>query len=603
MNLATEGGAQTVVSGATAPANTPDTSRSLDILERVLGEIGQAARMTEGTFVGIGQRLESSINTIDGLTTTFQTLMEELGSDELVRATADLSQVSTRLGALAHAPRDSEAVLGRITKLTDAMTSRVGRMRKAVQAVDVLAVNAKIAAAHLGSGGEGFSTFAEEITRAMKVAQENLDGFAEQLQSMSERLRAATASQRALSQQRDQAIRTIPDQLARSVAAIAGRRRQAENTAAAIQRKTVEVGQRVGTAVMAMQIGDTSRQRIEHSEFALTLVARLFGRATRSAVDFDLSAVPAEEKHRLLDAVSALSLAQLTDTAEELDDQLGEIAGSLSQLAGDAHEIAGLGQQTYSSDGAEAGSFLRELEEDVRHARGLLEDLGNAQTEGDDVMAGVLETTKALVRNISAIQSLESDIRLMGLNTTLRSSRLGNEGRALTVIAQELRTCSNLTATEAEAVLADLDAMVEAAGASAGADPEKRLAEITELTNILVTSVGRLSTTANALSAALVTLDRDSETVAASLQQTSTEIRAKAEIGAILKQASASLAGVQGDTAIDEEMGDPGGILAAIFGKYTMAREREVHARVLKCALPSVAETPAAGGADDDIFF
>ncbi len=606
MNLGTEGGAQTVVAGVTAPRSHAGADRALDTLERVLGEIGQAARMTEGTFVGIGQRLESSINTIDGLTATFKTLMEELGSDALVQATADLSQVSARIGALAHAPRDSEAVLGKIAGLTEAMTGRVGRMRKAVQAVDVLAVNAKIAAAHLRTGGEGFATFAEEITRAMKVAEENLDGFAEQLDAMAERLKAATANQRALSQQRDQAIRTIPDQLARSVSAIAGRRRQAESTAAAIQQKTVEVGTRVGTAVMAMQIGDTSRQRIEHSEFALTLVARLFGRATRSAVDFDLAAVPAEEKHRLLDAIGALSLAQLTDTAEELDDQLGEIAASLGQLAGDAHEIAGLGQQTYSSDGAQsgrvaAGSFLSELEEDVRHARGLLEDLGNAQTEGDGVMAGVLETTKALVRNISAIQSLESDIRLMGLNTTLRSSRLGNEGRALTVIAQELRTCSNLTATEAEAVLADLDAMVAAAGTSSGADPERRLAEITDLTNILVTSVDRLSQTANALSAALGALDRDSSSVAESLQQTSSEIRAKAEIGAILKQASAALAGVQSGAPLDEEMGDPGGILAAIFGKYTMAREREVHARVLKCELPAVTEAPAA--ADDDIFF
>jgi hypothetical protein len=603
MNLGTEDGAQTVVSGATAPRDPGDTNRSLDTLERVLREIGEAARMTEGTFVGIGQRLEASINTIDGLTSTFRTLMEELGSDELVQATADLSQVSTRIGAFAHAPRDSEAVLGRISVLTDAMTGRVGRMRKAVQAVDVLAVNAKIAAAHLKTGGEGFATFAEEITRAMKVAEENLDGFAEQLDLMSERLKAATANQSALSQQRDRAIRTIPDQLARSVSAIAGRRRQAENTAAAIQRKTVEVGTRVGTAVMAMQIGDTSRQRIEHSEFALTLVARLFGRATRSALDFDFSAVSAEEKHRILDAITALSLAQLSDTADELDSQVGEIAASLGELAGDAHEIAGLGQQTYSSDGAAAGSFLSELEEDVSHARRLLEDLRNAQTEGDGVMAGVLETTKALVRNISAIQSLESDIRLMGLNTTLRSSRLGNEGRALTVIAQELRTCSNLTATEAEAVLIDLDAMVEAAGTSSGADPERRLAEITDLGDILVRSVDRLSKTADSLSSALETLDRESETVASSLRQTSTEIRAKAEIGATLRRASSALSGVRGDAPIDEEMGDPGHILATIFGKYTMAREREVHARVLKCELPAVAEAPAGGGADDDIFF
>jgi hypothetical protein len=170
------------------------------------------------------------------------------------------------------------------------------------------------------------------------------------------------------------------------------------------------------------------------------------------------------------------------------------------------------------------------------------------------------------------------------------------------VIAQELRTCSNLTATEAEAVLVDLDAMVEAAGTSSGVDPERRLAEITDLTNVLVTSIERLSKTANALASALQTLDRESDGVAASLQQTSTEIRAKAEIGATLRRASASLAGVQSDSPLDDAMGDPGGILSAIYGKYTMVREREVHARILKGDYLAVAETPAAGGTDD-IFF
>jgi hypothetical protein len=218
-------------------------------------------------------------------------------------------------------------------------------------------------------------------------------------------------------------------------------------------------------------------------------------------------------------------------------------------------------------------------------------------------MAGVLETTKTLVRNISAIQSLESDIRLMGLNTTLRSSRLGHEGRALTVIAQELRTCSNLTATEAEAVLADLDAMVEAVGTSSGTDPERRLAEITELSTILVTSIDRLSKTADSLSIALEALDRESDSVAGSLQQTSTDIRAKAEIGTTLRRAATALENVQSDAPLDDELGDAGGMLSAIFGKYTMVREREVHARILKGDFPALAETPAAEDAADDIFF
>jgi len=610
MNLATEGGL-TALSGTTAPRSS-DTQGALDTLERVLNEIGMAARMTEGTFVGIGQRLEASINTIDGLTSTFQSLMQALASSESRQATADLSQVSHRITALADAPHDGETVLGRITGLTEAVTNRVGRMRKAVQAVDVLAVNAKIAAAHIGSDGEGFSTFAEEITRAMKVAEENLDGFAAELGGMSERLQEASRGQRELMRRRDQAIRTIPGQLARSVAAIGGRRKQAEATATEIQNKTTQVGQRVGSAVMAMQIGDTTRQRIEHVEFALGLVTRLFGRQARAAIDLDLGALAPGEKERLLSAISALSVAQLSDTAEELDAQVGEIAASLAKLAGDAREIAGLGRQTYAaSDLASGGyrpdSFLSDLEEDVRHARKLLEDLRAAQTAGDSVMAGVLETTKALVRNISAIQSLEADIRLMGLNTTLRSSRLGHEGRALTVIAQELRTCSNMTATEAEAVLIDLDAMVEAAGISTGADPERRLAEVTELSAIMVASVEILSKIAEALARALQTLDAESETVAASLQQTAAELRAKAEIGAILRRASAALKDLRGEAPLDEEPGNAGGILAAIFGKYTMAREREVHARILGGDLPVVPESPAPAGegaaAMDDIFF
>ena len=116
-------------------------------------------------------------------------------------------------------------------------------------------------------------------------------------------------------------------------------------------------------------------------------------------------------------------------------------------------------------------------------------------------------------------------------------------------------------------------------------------------------SVERLSKTAEALASALETLGRESEAVAAALQETSAEIHAKAEIGAILRRASSALAEVQSAVPLDEAIEDPAGLLAAIFRKYTMVREREVHARILKGDLPAMAEAPASGGGDDDIFF
>jgi chromosome segregation ATPase len=578
---------------------------AIDTLEQVLGEIRRASTLIEGAFVGIGDRLENSIGSLDRLTATFQSLQRDLGSPEMVEATRSLSQVSRRIADLASEPNASSEVLARITGLTRDTAQRVTRMRKAVKAVDVLAVNAKIAAAHLSAGGEGFASFADEIARAMQTAEENLDRFAGELARMSANIDQAAASQRELHARQDQAIRVIPDQLARSVSVIADRRSQAETTADQIQQKSLRIGQQVGGAVMGMQIGDTTRQRIEHAELALDLVCGMLGHHGRrgSSPDFDAATMPEDAKARLFDGICALQAAQLVDTAREFDGQVGAIVDSLGALAVDARDIAQLGQETFASGGARPGSFLSELEQDVAQAGELLESLRTAQAEGEQVMSAVLETTRSLVGNISAIQSLEADIRLMGLNTTLRSSRLGNEGRALTVIAQELRGCSNLTAQEAEAVMVDLDAMVAAAGATrADAAPQDRLQAVTEVAQVMNASVAALSTLAQVLADALDLLSRESETVVAALERTAAEIKVNAEIGAILRRAAAALDALPDRRVPAKDADTEHPLLTAVAASYTMAREREIHARILGGALPAVEAAPASGGTDD-IFF
>jgi hypothetical protein len=596
---------------SSGPAST------IEVLDGVLFDIRQASTATEGAFVGIGGRLETSISILEKLTAIFDKLLQGLGSEEMLRATEALSRVAERIAALAGTPNESWSILSKINGLTETTTARVARMHKAVRAVALLAVNAKIEAAHISSDSQGFSGFAEEIVRALKTAQENLDNFASDLAGMSDELAKATAGQRELGLRQDQAIRTIPDQLARSITAIGARRGQAEITVSEIQKKTLHVGQRVGSAVMAMQIGDTTRQRIEHTEFALELMRGIFGHCNGIGLtpDFDCGTLSEGDKDALLSMVCTLEAAQLTDTAEELDGQVGQIMDSLTELAVDARDIAALGQQTYASGNYRAGSFLSELSEDVEKAQALLEDLRTAQTASDRVMASVLATTRALVRNISAIQSLEADIRIMGLNTTLRCGRLGVEGRPLTVIAQELRACSNLTATEAEAIMADLDAMVAAASVTTETQPESRLVETADLSVTMNTSVDLLTKIADSLSEALGVLDRESNTVAEALGRTAAEIGANLEIGTVLRRASALLERSHFSEPIRTiESKDQEKIFAAIAGSYTMARERDIHRRVLgESSLPADqsqnGQSPAgsasnvADGALEDIFF
>jgi hypothetical protein len=605
MDLAPETMPLDPVSAGDAFIFTPP-SEALEVLDRVLDEVSRASTLVEGAFVGIGGRLESSIGSLDTLTAAFKNLQQDLGSTEMVEATRSLSQVSRRIADLASEPNTSADVLARITGLTRDTAQRVTRMRKAVKAVDVLAVNAKIAAAHLSAGGEGFSSFADEITRAMQTAEENLDRFAGELARMSSNIEEAGHSQRELHTRQDQAIRVIPNQLARSVEAIADRRRRAERTAEQIQQMSLQIGQRVGGAVMGMQIGDTTRQRIEHAELALDLVCALLGRRSRIALpaDFDSTAVPEDAKARLFDGICALQAAQLVDTAQELDGQVGAIVDSLGELAADARDIARLGQETYASGGTQEGSFLSELEQDVAQAGGLLESLRTTQAEVEQLMSAVLDTTRTLVGNINAIRSLEADIRLMGLNTTLRSSRLGNEGRALTVIAQELRACSNLTAQEAEAMMVDLDAMVAAASTTRGAAAvDDKLQAVTEIADVMNASVAALSKLAQVLADALDLLSRESETVVAALERTAAEIKVNAEIGAILRKAAGALdALLDGRVPVkDVDTGHP--LLEAIAAGYTMARERDIHARMLGGTFAISEPAKGSAGAVDDIFF
>ena len=52
----------------------------------------------------------------------------------------------------------------------------------------------------------------------------------------------------------------------------------------------------------------------------------------------------------------------------------------------------------------------------------------------------VAETARVLSGRLGAVQSIKTDVLFMALNTSLKSSRLGDAGRPLAAIAVELRS-------------------------------------------------------------------------------------------------------------------------------------------------------------------
>lgn len=297
--------------------------------------------------------------------------------------------------------------------------------------------------------------------------------------------------------------------------------------------------------------------------------------------------------------------------------------GVLGRLAVDAEEIVRLGQDVFGASahgGGSGGSFLQELEEDVRRARELFEGFHDARSRADEVMAEVLRISGRLVEHIGTVRAVEADIRIMGVNATLKSSRLGSVGRPLAVIAEELTLSSSRTGAEAAAATGDVETITTTASTLAGQNQTQRLAEIAAVTTSMDEAIGRLHEVAQAQVSALAALAQDGTTVVRVLTETTAGLAAAETIASTIRHAAArfseqvAAAKAAGTAAPDPNHPATVGLYAEIAALYTMARERTVHAaHAPRTAAPPTAPAAAAGSSGaaetsadaalDDIFF
>jgi len=363
---------------------------------------------------------------------------------------------------------------------------------------------------------------------------------------------------------------------------------------------------------MALQVGDITRQRIEHVEYALAVLTAILEPTAeaRHAGYGNWAALTEPQRHALAALCCRLQAAQLNDTADELDREIGRILSSLQELASDARAILRLGTEAFGASGERRGTFLGELEEKVGEVDALLNSFGKARREADRVAASVSAAATNLVSHISTVRSLEADIRIMGLNTTLKCGRLGTVGRPLSIIAQELRVYANQIAAEAGAVMTNLDGVVATAASLSGGEQEDRAADIAAVADSMTGSVARLSAAGESLAGALARLEQDSEAVASLLHETVARAAAHEEIGRALRQAAADLAKVMPDPAFRAENAAPQieRMLDLLARSYTMERERIIHdgrgeSRPSTRAAAVVAAAPSAATALDDILF
>lgn len=568
-----------------APAAQGARSNAADRLAR-------ARRTVEGRFLEAGEVLGRAVEGLSALVTALEQLAGAVDAGAVAETTAELNAAADGLMRLPERRGRRREGIARMNTAGRGLGGGIEEMRRNLAYLRAYAINVKITAGGIADAGREFGDFAQEICDCIEAGRGQLDAFEAELRALANTFYAAAAKEQTLADQCADLLPALPNGLRRSAEAMAAQRQRIGQAAVGVSHLARTVQRKVGQALGALQIGDITRQRLEHVDEGLAMLAE-----SRGLTD--------DQSRRLSAYVHGLLAAQLRAASADFHADVGRIGKAMSGLAVDAREILRLREMAFGDD--KAGGFLGQLESQVGQAVTLVDDMSRADDEARGLGGEVADATARLAERIVGLRDMKTDVQQMALNTTLKCSRIGEPGKPLAVIAVELRLHAGHMETSVQSALTGLDGLTEGASDLSGerdAQMEGGLA-VADIGARLGGAAERLRQAGEAVEADLEQLARQGDAVVDALNSAVARMDFQREIGAVIDAAAQAFDQRAGGFIHVDDLEAPlGDVLERLAKRYTMAQERETHASFTASlsfgAVEMIAQAPDG---DEDVLF
>jgi signal transduction histidine kinase len=250
------------------------------------------------------------------------------------------------------------------------------------------------------------------------------------------------------------------------------------------------------------------------------------------------------------------------------------------------------------ADSGNNNNAIRQLETGVAAARGAVREIEDVAHRAGELSRATSDTVGELLDGIGTVQIVRTDIHYMALNTNLRCSKIGEEGKAINVVTAELRNFAAALDGTAEKILTELQTLEIAANKLTsvhGEEGEQSLDQRLENALENIRSVG------DRMDAQMLALGDQSRTAVGEMDIALARLNFNAELGEVLRACADEMEldeDVFEAPGLEEALVEVGGRIARL---YTMVTERELHAAVLGTAPPMVAAAAATTMSDEDI--
>ncbi len=552
-------------------------------------QLESARTLIEARFLDAGEVLSDAVDGIAALVTALDALTQALSPATIAATTQQLAAAAARLSAMPEEQSARRAAIGKLEGRRAVLSSGVEDMRRSLAYMRAFTVSIKITAGGIASVDPEFHVFAQETCARVESGRKEVDGLEDNLCKLKNELQLAVPRAEALARGCAAMIPAVPDQLLASAAIMAEHRGQIAAATAEAGALARDVRKKVTRILGALQIGDSTRQRVEHIQAGIKLL------------DVHDIATPPEAASRIRALLCALLAALLDSTLADFSNDVAQIGSGLAGLAQDAAALLRLRDVAFGKAEGGADGFMQALEQRVGVAVGLVTEIEQADALARDTGRQAAAAAQALSDRLGAVQTMKTDVLYMALNTTLKSARLGEDGRPLSIIASELRVHAGFLDIIATASVAALKTLIETA---AELSRDNGGVEAMGAGAALESAISCIKLAGETTERDVATLAAQGEAVLRLLARSTQRLDFQKEIGGTLGQVAEDLTSLAADAAqcgdaIQEPLAAHFAALAAI---YTMAKEREIQAGVAAEWGISLPAPPAAPSTAEDVF-
>ncbi|CAN7244856.1 chemotaxis protein [Rhizobium sp. LjRoot254] len=544
----------------------------------------------EKKFLDGGAVLISIMEILNRLIGSLDRLTGSLDENTTSETMGGIEATAKELGTLPAFEDGRQKGFVELASVCRAMQGSISEMREIMRYLRTFAISVKITAAGL----DDFVGFADEIRERIQSGESEVNRFAKQVHDMHGQLeKAQEFSRKILQEYSDVVPRTVAD-LSGNAARISGHHGRLAEMANQVKQLARGVQGKITSVLSALQIGDITRQRIEHIQSIFQLFDEFVAGEGASLTESD--------RVRIGEVIRQLAAAQMEETATDFQRECRNIHTNMTRFIDDTREILRLRDGMTDRQNGGGENVLKALETGVTAAVGLVSGVQETSSQADAVAQSTSETAQSLLRGIEVIRTIKTDIHYMALNSNLRCSKLGDEGRSVNVVSAELRIYAGKLEVPADAVMNELQRLEAAAGAFSS----DRGSGSGDIAGPLSEALSAIRGVSGRMDAGIEELAREGQEVFTKVSAAISTLDFESELGDVIEDCVSHSAGIASPHMIDiSDLADSvAGLGARILKLYTMAQEREIHSGFLPAAAGAVAATPTTSAAtsDEDLF-